>query len=196
MTIERSIRFASRFNPGDLDPGEIKRVKALPDSDHDEHMLGVIYGYIHGVSYGFNPNDPSQASMALIGFFEGVPVNVNRPAIQAPKCFLPSTVQQMLQSAIEAANDLKPPEAMPARGKPVNHRIDQRIPIKFEIGVRHSAGSVGFEYITNSLIKTVETENMLAEFRGDLKLPEPVRAGRALPAPKKASGKKAASRKR
>lgn len=192
-TLERHIRFASRFNPADLDRGEIAKVKALPEGDKTEHMLGVVIGKVRGISFRNNPNDPTQASIGLLGVFEGVPYNAELPVIQAPMCFLPASVHTIITEAIQEANGLEAPEAMPARGKPVNHRIDQEIPIMFEIGVRHTATPIGFEFVTNQLRKSVESENVLADLRGELvtsgRITGPATPQKALPAPK-GKGKK------
>lgn len=160
-----SIRFASRVNAGDLDRALIETVKRLADGDKSEHVLGTILGKVRGVSFRNNPNDPENASIGLLGVFEGAPANPELPVIQAPLCFLPKSVHDMLCAAITEGMEL--PSSSPARGKPQNRRIDKEVPIKVEVGVRKSSSPIGFEFFTNMLMQA-DVVDVLADLRGEM----------------------------
>ncbi len=126
------------------------------------HVLGVIMGKASGVKAHKNPKDETQVDYSLVGFFEGIPDDKQRPRLQSGICWLPGGIHEMVREQVESA----------AEG--------QVVEFAFKIGTRRSTNQAGYEYVTEPMGEATKADP-LADLR------ERLSSQLALPVPEKES---------
>ena len=167
-----------KFSAGDL--GNAAAVRSYPEGDKTELPLGSVIGKCTGIMFRFNPNNPEQPSVALEGYFEGIPSEEGASVIRSTTFFPPTTVAKMVQAYVLKGEAIPTGARGLKRGQSVSVDIGEAIPIAMEVRVRKTATAIGYEFITEMVGGgKMESEDLLADVRALL----PKTARKALPAP-------------
>lgn len=157
----------------------------------DERMIGTIFGKANGVSYRSNKFGDAP-SKALIGTFEGVPLDPDMPSVRSSRAFLPNNIQSILIAAVEGENiDKKDiPKKAPPLGKGIDLEGVKVVEFIVEVGIRKIVTDEGekYEYICAMPSKPDEKDD-LADMRAVALSIMKREAPKQLAAPK-AKGKK------
>ena len=162
----------------------------------DERMVVTIFGKANGVSYRSNKFG-DVPSKALIGTFEGIPVDPSRDSVRSSRAFLPSNIQNILIAAVEGENideKLRPKKAPPI-GKGIDLEGVKVVSFVVEVGIRKITTDEGdkYEYICAMPDKPEENDELADQRAEVLKLMkrEVPPAPKQIAAPKKTvKGKK------
>ena len=160
MTEARLQESKNKLNAGDL--ADCKAVAAaIPEGNREAHEIGVIVGFVRGLSYRNNPNDPTQPAIGLVGAFKGIPSDARRPAIVSPVLFLPTGIQAAIVDMVRG-NAKAPIDGVPTKGKAVTVESDKELKIAVMIGIRKSNSPIGYEFAA-VMEDTPTVESPLAE---------------------------------
>lgn len=122
--------------------------------------LFKVYGQIVNIKYGQGDNG---TWTKFIGQFEAVNL-LNGNVVRSGSLFLPSIITTMVEGEVTAA---KGGEGF------------QGLAIAYEVGVKKSDLTIGYEYTIRNLLPTDEDKDMLVKMRNQLE------ATKSLPTPKK-----------
>lgn len=172
--------------------GNAKAARDLQPGDNQIITLGVIMGIARSLSQRANPHDPNKPTVALVGTFEGIPADSDRPKLIATRCFLPGTVHDNIVEILLSGRKLAakaPPKDKPIDMPPVD---GLQVPVMIEIGVQRAETAVGYKFVATILREPDDKIDPLRELRADLpKLTKAVSAAQAaLPAPAATASKK------
>ncbi len=155
-------------------------------------VIGTIIGKVSGIGYRDSKN-PEVPSIVLLGIFEGIPADPDRPKLIGPQAFLPQGFCKIIEQELVAAGRIKlkdVPKKAPAKGKGIDLAGIAEIAIAVEIEIeRNTGGGVPYKFVcTQRNEKEPSASDPLAELRQFVALPGT--SMKALPAPKKSRSKK------
>lgn len=169
---------------------------AIPEASREAVTIGYVVGRADGLSFRANPNG-DEPSVGLTGIFEATPADPTRSIMVAKTIFLPKsfmdTMIPILESKMSEADMKKIPRKAPPKGKSIDLKATDVIPLQLEIGIRRNNGAgVGYEFAVLGK-RDPAAQDILADLRSDFipkELAAPATAApKALAAPKK-KGKK------
>jgi hypothetical protein len=154
----------NKLNAADL--ANCKEVAdAIPAGNREPHEIGVIVGFVRGLSYRNNPNDPTLPAVGLVGAFKGIPSDPKRPTIVSPVVFLPTGIQSAIIEAVRG-NSKAPIDGMPAKGKAVNVETDKELRIAVLIGIQKSNSPIGYTFVA-AMEDNISVESPLSALEAD-----------------------------
>lgn len=150
-----------------IDPERLRAFAASPVGTPDI-VLGTVIGKIDGFSYRANPQNPAVPSIALTGYFEAVPDNVDAPILIGASVYLPPALQSAILSSI--MGDAPRPDKPIERGKKIDISLGggAKLPIACEIGVKRSkveGQGAGYEFTNRLKMDAMATEDILGDLR-------------------------------
>ena len=142
----QSIKVTTTLGVKDLAPKGLSAMLAGM-SKGEEMMIGTIFGKASGVSYRSNKFGEEPAK-ALIGSFEGIPVDPDESTVAASRLFLPGNIQNLLVAQVEKANivEKERPKKAPPIGKGVDRVGTEVIEFAVQVGIKKIVTDDGDKY--------------------------------------------------
>jgi hypothetical protein len=181
----QSVKVVNTMGVKDLAPRGLSAMLAGMEKG-EELMIGTIFGKASGVSYRSNKFGEEPAK-ALIGSFEGIPVDPDESTVAASRLFLPGNIQDLLVAQVEKGNvaEKDRPRKAPPIGKGVDRTGSEVVQFAVQVGIKKIVTDDGDKYqFVVAMPRDPNVKDDLADMRKGV-IADMSKAPKRISAPKK-----------